>query len=66
MKHFKKYIKLLALVFFMVLMSIGVGLNGGIPVATNRKRERDHEIKIELVEEKDDDENQGTIKEIKP
>lgn len=50
MKRFKKALRLLGLFVLVVFASIGVGLNGGVPLPTaNRKKDT-----IELIMESDE------------
>ena len=42
------------MVLVIFLAAMGVGLAGGIPVLFPRKKENDPQIKIELVESKDE------------
>jgi hypothetical protein len=54
MKSFKKALKLLGLVLLIVLASVGLGIGGGIPISPSNKKEDTIEIKVELVESKED------------
>ena len=54
MKSFKKALRLTVMVLVILLAAMGVGLAGGIPVLFPRKKENDPQIKIELVESRDD------------
>ena len=54
MKRFKKILKLLGLVCLIVLASVGIGITGGIPIPSSKKKENNIEIKIELVESTED------------
>jgi hypothetical protein len=65
MKNFKRILKLSAVVFLMVLASAGIGLAGPIPGSTNKRRERDNEIQIEMVDLKKDRQLQLKLLEIK-
>jgi hypothetical protein len=55
MKSFKKTLRLLGLVLLIVLASFGVGFGGGVPIPPSRKKEDTIEIKVELVESKEDE-----------
>ena len=64
-KGVKKTLKLCGLVLLIVLASLGIGIIGGIPIPTTRKKEDIFEIKTELVESKQEDKtalNLGDIK----
>ncbi len=53
MKNFRKILKIFSLACVILLASIGVGIAGGIPTAMgNRKQEDGSEVRIELFEEK--------------
>lgn len=54
MKSFKKALKLSVMVLMIFLSSVGVGIAGGVPVPFFRRKENDPQIRIELVESKDD------------
>jgi hypothetical protein len=54
MKSFQKALKLCFLVLIIVLASIGVGIGGGVSVPFSGRKDNDPQIKIELVESKDD------------
>jgi hypothetical protein len=56
MNKFKKTFRLFVLVFLIGLALAGVSLTGVFPITPNyRERYSDNEIKIELVEEKEDE-----------
>jgi hypothetical protein len=55
MKSFQKALKLCFLVLIIALASIGVGIAGGVSVPFSGRKENDPQIKIELVESKDDE-----------
>ena len=55
MKKLKKALKLFALVCLILLASLGIGLVGGIPISFSDKRRQTPDIKIELVEVKDEE-----------
>ena len=57
MKSLQKALKLCFLVPIIVLASIGVGIAGGVSVPFSGGKENDPQIKIELVESKDDETN---------
>jgi hypothetical protein len=54
MKLLNKTVKLLSITMLIVLASIGIGLGGGIPIQSSKKKEDFLEIKIELVDRDDD------------
>jgi flagellar basal body-associated protein FliL len=54
MKRFKKTLRLLGLIFLIVMASCGVGIIG--TMFTSRERYADREIRIELTEKKEDEE----------
>lgn len=55
MKSLKKTIKLLGFVLLIILASVGVGIGGGAPVLPTSKKEDSIEIKVELPESKDNE-----------
>jgi hypothetical protein len=55
MKGFKKILKMSALVFLMVLASVGIGIVGPVPVSINKRRENDDYIRIEKFEIREED-----------
>ena len=59
MKLLKKTVKLLGITMLIVLASIGIGLGGGIPIPSSKKKEDFLEIKIELVDTNDDQKKLG-------
>jgi len=60
MKSFKKTVRLLGFIILMVLASAGVGLMGGIPMPTVKRREQTIEIKVELTESNEEEESETT------
>ena len=58
MKKVKKFLRLLGLIFLMLLAAAGVGLTGAAPTTQKRERHIDTEAKIELVEKKQDEEQE--------
>lgn len=51
MKKLKKILRILSLILFMVLASIGVGIGGAAPVLPKSKdRDAGNEVKIEMVD----------------
>jgi hypothetical protein len=50
MKKFKRIARLIGLIFIIIL-----ALTGGVPISINRKSEDTNEVKIELVETRDDE-----------
>lgn len=61
MNKFKKIVRLVFLVLLILLACIGAGF----VLPNNRGRFMDNEVKIELVEEKDDETDQMELKNIK-
>ncbi|MES2287808.1 MAG: hypothetical protein V4547_19125 [Bacteroidota bacterium] len=55
MKNLKKTIKLFGFVLLIILASVGVGIGGGTPVLPTSKKEDSIEIKVELPESKDNE-----------
>jgi hypothetical protein len=55
MKRFNKILRLIGLVLLLCLATIGISIGGGVPVPFARRKENTAEIKIELVETKDDE-----------
>lgn len=64
MKKFRKTLRVLRLVFLISIATLGIGLTGGIPIIPVYKKKNGDEIKIELVEPRDQNENED-IPEIK-
>jgi hypothetical protein len=54
MKSFKKTLKLLGLVLLIVLASFGIGIAGGVPIPSSKRKEDTIEISIELLESNED------------
>jgi hypothetical protein len=54
MKSLKKGLKLICLVLMICLATIGISIAGGAPVPLSRRKENDPQIKIELVESKEE------------
>jgi hypothetical protein len=54
MKSLKKVIRLVCLVMFVILASIGVGIGGATGAPVNRKRENEG-VTIEMVETVEED-----------
>ncbi len=65
MKHLKKILRLSGLVMLIVLASVGIGITGAAPVLSKNKETFPVEIKIELVEAREDDENTISENDIK-
>lgn len=61
MQNFKKTMRLFGLGLLLALATLGVGIAGGVPISSNKKRDEPDEIKIELVETKT---NETTLTEI--
>ncbi|WP_259070773.1 hypothetical protein HDF24_23485 [Mucilaginibacter sp. X4EP1] len=56
MKQFKKVLRVAGMIMLITLASVGVGITGGIPVPSNRRKDNSIEIKTEL---KETDENES-------
>ncbi|GAA0886507.1 hypothetical protein GCM10009120_51060 [Sphingobacterium siyangense subsp. cladoniae] len=54
MKSFKKILRLSGLGLLIVLASIGIGLGGGAPILSSKKKEDTIEINVKLVENNQD------------
>lgn len=54
MKSFKKGLKVAFLVLIICLATIGISIAGGAPVPLSRRKENDPQIKIELVESREE------------
>lgn len=65
MQGFKKTMRLFGFGLLIVLAIFGIGIGGGVPISSNKKREDSDEIKTEIVEIKDDKIKLTEIKEIK-
>ena len=63
MKRLKKTLRLLVLLFFILLASIGIGIMGNI-FSNNRERYHDKEIRIELNEKREDEAEQNMNKDV--
>jgi hypothetical protein len=50
MKTLKKTLRWFLIISFIILASIGLGINGAISVVDTRKREPENEAKIEQVD----------------
>lgn len=55
MKSLKKTIKLFGFVLLIILASVGVGIGGSAPVLPTSKKEDSIEVKVELQESKDNE-----------
>lgn len=55
MKNLKKTIKRFGFVLLIILASVGVGIGGGAPILPTSKKEDPIEIKVELPESKDNE-----------
>ena len=58
MRRFKKALRLLGLMVIIGFASLGVGLYGGIPLATNSRKKDTIEIAVES-EDTDEDDSDG-------
>lgn len=65
MKKVKQFFKLLALITLILLASVGIGLSGGAPIPSMRMNRDKEQAPIELVEEKDEEDSEETMAEIK-
>ena len=54
MKSLKKALRLACLVLMICLATVGISIAGGVPVPFSRRKGNDPQIKIELVESKDE------------
>jgi len=61
MKTFKKGLKLAFLVLIIALACFGISLIGGVPLPFSRKRDNTVEIKIEMVDIKEDKTDAATV-----
>jgi hypothetical protein len=50
MKNFRRIVRLTGFIFIMIL-----ALAGGVPISLNRKAEDTNEVKIEMVESRDNE-----------
>lgn len=55
MKNLKKTIKLFGFILLIILASMGVGIGGDAPVLPTSKKEDSIEVKVELPESKDNE-----------
>lgn len=62
MKSFRKILRLLRLILFIVLTCIGVGLEGGVPVPLTSKKRDAVEVQIELPEPEKEDKESAEFK----
>ncbi len=65
MYFFKKIWRVIRLVCFIVLATVGIGLGGGVPISGSYKKEESPCPKIELVEDSEEEDNEDSEKEIK-
>ena len=65
MENFKKSLRLIWLCILIVLACFGVGISGGATVPVIKRRDNITEVKIELVEVKDRENDIGEFKDIK-
>lgn len=63
MKFFKKTGRVIRLLCFIVLATVGIGLSGGIPMTMSNRKENNQPITIELVEEIEEKEESELEKE---
>jgi len=59
MKRFKKLLRMIGYILLIILAGFGIGLSGGVPLPTTKKRDR-AEFDVELMESNDEEE--GTVK----
>lgn len=57
MKKFSKTLRVLRLVFLISIATLGIGLTGGVPIIPVYKKDDGDEIKIELVEPSDQEDD---------
>ncbi len=62
MNKFKKIVRLLVFVFFMLLACIGVGLSGGVPVPFSQNRRDKENPIIEMVDETEEESEEDGFK----
>lgn len=64
MYFFKKIWRIMRLVCFIVLATVGVGLGGGVPISISHKKEDTPLVKIELVEDSEEEEDEESENEL--
>lgn len=55
MKKFKRFIRFTRLLLFIILAAVGVGLSGGAVIIPSNKKEDIFPVKIELVENRENE-----------
>jgi len=60
MQRFKRLMRLLIFLVFILLASVGVGLSGGIPIKSLNVRRDPQEEKIELIDQNEENEENDT------
>ncbi|MDN3582650.1 hypothetical protein [Mucilaginibacter flavus] len=57
MNRFKKLLRFIFLALFLILAATGISIAGAAPIlAKNQERYNDNEVRIEMVDEKKEDE----------
>ncbi len=54
MRNLKKILKISGLIILIVFACLGIGIAGGIPISSSNRKEDKQEIKIELLDTKED------------
>jgi hypothetical protein len=62
MRRLKKIIRVMALVIFIALASLGVGISGGVPIMHNNRRKLQNLVNTEKVEVREEKENEEDFK----
>ncbi len=57
MKKFKVILKRIALIALLMLACFGIGIVGPVPILPIKKRDDDEPAKIEMVDKKEEDED---------
>ena len=65
MKRLKQTVRILSLVLLIILAAVGIGITGAAPILSTNKERIAEEIKIELLESREDDKELMELKDIK-
>ena len=65
MTRLKQTVRILSLVLLIILAAVGIGITGAAPILSINKERIAEEIKIELVESREDDKELMELKDIK-
>ena len=65
MERIKKALRLFVLIILIVLASLGVGISGGVPIPTIKRKEDAIQIKVESKKTAQDDKTALNLLEIK-